>query len=44
VVLTTPRQTNYQIKRALLTTDFEGGRHPRRIEKIKRMEVESRST
>src|SRR5215472_15481780 len=37
-------ETIDQIVRAFLTTDFEGGRHQRRIEKIKRLEVESRST
>ncbi|HKE03471.1 MAG TPA: ribose 5-phosphate isomerase B [Blastocatellia bacterium] len=41
---TTPQETIDQIVRAFLTTDFEGGRHQRRIEKIKRLEVESRST
>jgi len=40
---TTPRQTIDQIIRAFLTTDFEGGRHQRRIEKIKRLEEESRT-
>jgi RpiB/LacA/LacB family sugar-phosphate isomerase len=40
---TTPRETIDQIIRAFLTTDFEGGRHERRIEKIKRLEKESRN-
>jgi ribose 5-phosphate isomerase B len=40
---TTPRETIDQIIRAFLTTDFEGGRHERRIEKIKRLEEESRN-
>ena len=40
---TTPHETIDQIVRAFLTTDFEGGRHQRRIEKIKRLEGESRN-
>jgi RpiB/LacA/LacB family sugar-phosphate isomerase len=40
---TTPRETIDQIIRAFLTADFEGGRHERRIEKIKRLEEESRN-
>ena len=38
---TTPQETIDQIVRAFLTTDFEGGRHQRRIEKIKRLEEEN---
>jgi len=38
---TTPRETIVQIIRAFLTTDFEGGRHQRRIEMIKKLEEES---
>jgi len=38
---TTPHETIDQIVRAFLTTDFEGGRHQRRIEKIKRLEEEN---
>lgn len=40
---TTPQETINQIVRAFLTTDFEGGRHERRIEKIKRLEEENRN-
>ena len=40
---TTPLGTIDQIIRAFLTTDFEGGRHERRIEKISRLEEESRN-
>jgi ribose 5-phosphate isomerase B len=40
---TTPQETINQIVRAFLTTDFDGGRHERRIEKIKRLEEESRN-
>ncbi len=39
---TTPEETIDQIIRAFLTTDFEGGRHQRRIEKITKLEEESR--
>src|SRR5262245_42286083 len=39
---TTPEETIDQIIRAFLTTDFEGGRHQRRIEKIAKLEEESR--
>jgi ribose 5-phosphate isomerase B len=38
---TTPQETIDQIIRAFLTTDFEGGRHQRRIEKIKKLEEEN---
>jgi len=38
---TTPPETIDQIVRAFLTTDFEGGRHQLRLEKIKRLEEES---
>src|SRR5262249_46722 len=38
---TTPRETIDRIIRAFLTTDFEGGRHQRRIEKIKKLEEET---
>src|SRR5215467_4391684 len=38
---TTPQETIDQIVRAFLTTDFEGGRHQRRIEMIKKLEEES---
>src|SRR5499426_1272362 len=38
---TTPRETIDRIIRAFLTTDFEGGRHQRRIEKIKKLEEEN---
>ncbi|MGH9754105.1 MAG: ribose 5-phosphate isomerase B [Blastocatellia bacterium] len=38
---TTPQEMIDRIIRAFLTTDFEGGRHQRRIEKIKRLEEES---
>src|SRR5262247_4180502 len=41
---TTPHETIDQIVRAFLTTDFEGGRHQRRIEKIKRLEEENIGT
>lgn len=37
---TTPQETINQIVRAFLTTDFDDGRHERRIEKIKRLEEE----
>jgi ribose 5-phosphate isomerase B len=37
---TTPRETIDRIIRAFLTTDFEGGRHQRRIDKIKKLEGE----
>ncbi len=40
---TTPQETIDRIVRAFLTTDFEGGRHERRIEKIRRLEEESRN-
>src|SRR5262249_55378610 len=40
---TTPQETIDQIVRAFLTTEFVGGRHERRIEKIKRLEEESRN-
>ncbi|MBO0725437.1 MAG: ribose 5-phosphate isomerase B [Blastocatellia bacterium] len=40
-VRTTHRETIVRIIRAFLTTDFEGGRHQRRIEKIKKLEEES---
>src|SRR5215475_3947090 len=40
---TTPQETIDRIVRAFLTTDFEGGRHERRLEKIKRLEDESRN-
>ena len=35
---TTPSETLEQIVRTFLTTDFEGGRHGRRIEKIANLE------
>jgi len=38
---TTPPETVDQIIRAFLTTDFEGGRHRRRIEKITKLEEEA---
>jgi ribose 5-phosphate isomerase B len=38
---TTPQETIDRIIRAFLTTDFEGGRHQRRIEKIKKLEEEN---
>jgi ribose 5-phosphate isomerase B len=38
---TTPQETIDRIIRAFLTTDFEAGRHQRRIEKIKRLEEEN---
>jgi len=38
---TTPREAIDRIIRAFLTTDFEGGRHQRRIEKIKKLEEEN---
>lgn len=38
---TTPQETIDKIVRAFLTTDFEGGRHERRIEKIARIEKEN---
>src|SRR5215510_559603 len=38
---TTSQATIDQIVRAFLTTDFEGGRHQRRIEKIKSLEEEN---
>ncbi|HEY8461981.1 MAG TPA: RpiB/LacA/LacB family sugar-phosphate isomerase, partial [Blastocatellia bacterium] len=38
---TTPPETIDRIIRAFLTTDFEGGRHQRRIEKIKKLEEEN---
>jgi ribose 5-phosphate isomerase B len=38
---TTPREMIDRIIRAFLTTDFEGGRHQRRIEKIKKLEEEN---
>src|SRR5262249_58871433 len=41
---TTPRETIDRIIRAFLTTDFEGGRHQSRIEKIKKLEEENIST
>jgi ribose 5-phosphate isomerase B len=40
---TTPQETINQIVRAFLTTDFDGGRHQRRIEKIKKLEEESKN-
>ena len=40
----TPPETIDRIIRAFLTTDFEGGRHQRRLEKIKRLEEENIST
>jgi ribose 5-phosphate isomerase B len=39
---TTPQETIDRIIRAFLTTDFEGGRHQRRIEKIKKLEEQHR--
>ena len=41
---TTPRETIDRIIRAFLTTDFEGGRHQRRIDKIKKLEGEERES
>src|SRR5262249_23153110 len=41
---TTPRETIDRIIRAFLITDFEGGRHRRRIEKIKKLEEENSET
>jgi len=38
---TTPRETIDQIVRAFLPTDFEGGRHQGRIEKIAKLEEEN---
>jgi ribose 5-phosphate isomerase B len=38
---TTPQEIIDRIIRAFLTTDFEGGRHQRRIEKIKKLEEEN---
>jgi ribose 5-phosphate isomerase B len=38
---TTPEEIIDRIIRAFLTTDFEGGRHQRRIEKIQRLEEEN---
>ncbi|HEU0179984.1 MAG TPA: ribose 5-phosphate isomerase B [Blastocatellia bacterium] len=38
---TTPQETIDRIIRAFITTDFEGGRHQRRIEKIKKLEEEN---
>ena len=40
---TTPAETIEQITRAFLTTDFAGGRHVQRIEKIARLEQHSNS-
>ncbi|MGE0127720.1 MAG: ribose 5-phosphate isomerase B [Blastocatellales bacterium] len=40
---TTPQETIDRIVRAFLTTDFDGGRHERRLEKIKRLEEENRN-
>jgi len=40
---TTPQETIDRIVRAFLTTDFEGGRHERRIGKIAKLEEESRT-
>jgi ribose 5-phosphate isomerase B len=40
---TTPQGTIDRIIRAFLTTDFEGERHQRRIEKIRKLEEESRN-
>jgi len=40
---TTPQETIDRIIRAFITTDFEGGRHQRRIEKIKKLEEECSS-
>lgn len=40
---TTPPETIPQIIRAFLTTDFAGGRHIRRIEKIAKLEEHSNS-
>jgi ribose 5-phosphate isomerase B len=40
---TTPRETIDKIVRAFLTTGFDGGRHERRIEKIKRIEEENKT-
>src|SRR5262245_12766968 len=41
---TAPREAIDRIIRAFLTTDFEGGRHQRRIEKIKKLEEENTGT
>ncbi|HEV2663738.1 MAG TPA: RpiB/LacA/LacB family sugar-phosphate isomerase, partial [Blastocatellia bacterium] len=41
---TTPQESIDRIIRAFLTTDFEGGRHQRRIEKIKKLEEENSET
>ena len=38
---TTPQEMLDRRLRAFLTTDFEGGRHQRRIEKIKKLEEET---
>jgi len=38
---TTPQETIDKIVRAFLTTDFDGGRHERRIEKIAKIEKEN---
>ncbi len=38
---TTPEEIIDKIVRAFLTTDFEGGRHERRIEKIAKLEEEN---
>jgi ribose 5-phosphate isomerase B len=35
---TTPPETIQNIIRIFLTTDFEGGRHQRRVEKIAKLE------
>src|SRR5262244_661451 len=40
---TTPQETIDRIIRAFITTVFEGGRHQRRIEKIKKLEEECSS-
>ncbi len=40
---TTSRETIERIIRAFLTTDFEGGRHQRRIEKIEKLERQYRA-
>jgi len=40
---TIPQETIDQIVRAFLTTDFDGGRHARRIEKIAKLEEENRT-
>jgi ribose 5-phosphate isomerase B len=39
---TTPAETIEKIVRTFLTTDFEGGRHARRVEKIAKLEKEHR--